>query len=36
MALESSLSGIPLPLHAGALRYYEEQGVSIPEYLRGD
>ena len=36
MALESSLSGIPLPLHAGALRYYEEQGVPIPEYLRGD
>ena len=36
MALESSLTGIPLPLHAGALRYYEEQGVSIPEYLRGD
>ena len=36
MTLKSSLTGIPLPLHAGALRYYEEQGVSIPESLRDD
>ncbi|MDG2141602.1 MAG: TAXI family TRAP transporter solute-binding subunit [Gammaproteobacteria bacterium] len=36
MALENALSGVPLPLHAGALRYYEEQGVSIPDHLRDD
>ena len=34
MSLENALSGIPLPLHNGALRYYEEQGVSVPENLR--
>ncbi len=34
MSLASALSGVPLPLHAGALRYYEEQGVPIPNHLR--
>ena len=33
MAIEVALNGIPVPLHAGALRYYQEQGVKIPEHL---
>lgn len=35
MAIEEALKGIPVPLHAGALRYYREQGVTIPEHLLG-
>ncbi|MCG8412658.1 MAG: TAXI family TRAP transporter solute-binding subunit [Pseudomonadales bacterium] len=33
MAIEEALEGIPVPLHAGALRYYREQGIAIPERL---
>lgn len=33
MAIEEALEGIPVPLHAGALRYYREQGIDIPERL---
>ena len=33
MALDTALSGVSVPLHPGARRYYEEQGVVIPEYL---
>lgn len=33
MVLEEALQGIPVPLHPGALRYYKEQGVSIPPEL---
>lgn len=35
MALEVALKGIPVPLHSGALRYYREQGIEIPEHLLG-
>lgn len=35
MAIEIALNGIPVPLHPGALRYYREQGVSIPDHLLG-
>ncbi len=35
MVLEEALTGIPVPLHAGALRYYQEQGVEIPDHLLG-
>jgi len=35
IAIEIALSGIPVPLHKGALRYYQEQGVSIPDHLLG-
>ncbi|MEE4120521.1 MAG: TAXI family TRAP transporter solute-binding subunit [Paracoccaceae bacterium] len=31
-----NISEITIPLHPGALRYYEEQGVEIPDRLRGD
>ncbi len=34
MSLESALSGIPSNLHPGARRYYEEQGIEIPDYLK--
>lgn len=34
MSLEGALSGIPSDLHPGALRYYEEQGLSIPDFLK--
>ncbi|MGP1253433.1 MAG: TAXI family TRAP transporter solute-binding subunit [Kiloniellales bacterium] len=34
MALETALTGLPAPLHPGALRYFEEQGIEIPDRLR--
>ena len=33
---EFSLSSTPIPLHPGALRYFEEQGLEIPERLMGE
>ena len=33
MSLEVALAGLPAPLHPGAQRFYEEQGVTIPEHL---
>ena len=33
MAIEVALKGIRVPRQAGALRYYQEQGVKIPEHL---
>lgn len=33
MALETALNGLPLPLHPGALRYYQEVGIDVPERL---
>ena len=33
MVLDEALKGIPVALHPGALRYYREQGVAIPEHL---
>jgi TRAP transporter TAXI family solute receptor len=32
--LETALNGLPVPLHPGALRFYEEQGFDIPDRLR--
>lgn len=29
----TALAGLPLPLHPGALRYFEEQGLTVPERL---
>lgn len=34
MALERAIAGLPAPLHPGALKYYEEVGVSVPDRLR--
>ncbi|SOH93461.1 hypothetical protein SAMN06273572_102137 [Monaibacterium marinum] len=36
MAIEKAIAGLPLPLHAGAIRYYEEVGVTIPDRLRAE
>ncbi|RED13894.1 TAXI family TRAP transporter solute-binding subunit [Pontivivens insulae] len=33
MAIERAIAGLPLPLHPGAARYYEEVGIEIPERL---
>ena len=33
MAVEKAIAGLPLPLHAGAARYYKEMGLDIPERL---
>lgn len=34
LTLETALDGLPAPLHPGALRYYEEVGLEIPDHLR--
>lgn len=34
MSLENALAGLPLALHPGALRYYEEAGLDVPDSLR--
>lgn len=33
MAIESAIGGLPLPLHPGAVRYFQEVGVTIPDRL---
>ncbi len=33
MAIEAAMAGLPLPLHPGAARYYQEVGLEIPERL---
>ena len=33
MAIENAIAGLPLPLHAGALRYYQEVGIDVPARL---
>ena len=33
MAVEKSMAGLPVPLHPGAQRYYEEVGLEIPAHL---
>lgn len=33
MAIEKAIAGLPVPLHPGAQRYYEEVGLEIPERL---
>jgi TRAP transporter TAXI family solute receptor len=32
--LERAIDGLPLPLHAGAARFYQEKGLEIPDHLR--
>lgn len=34
MSLDDALSGIPSDLHPGAAKYYEENGITIPDYLK--
>jgi len=33
MLIEEAFKGITVPLHAGALRYYQEQNIMVPEQL---
>ncbi len=33
MSIDAAIAGLPLPLHPGAARYYEEIGMEIPERL---
>lgn len=33
MALEKAIGGLPAPLHPGAAKYYQEQGIEIPASL---
>ncbi len=33
MSLDAALAGLPLPLHPGAVRYYKEAGIEVPENL---
>lgn len=33
MSLEKAIDGLPMPLHAGAAKYYQEKGIKIPERL---
>lgn len=33
MAIEKAIAGLPVPLHPGALKYYQEVGLNIPERL---
>lgn len=33
MSLETAMEGLPVPLHPGAVRYYREVGLEIPEAL---
>lgn len=34
LSLETAFTSLVAPLHPGALRYFEEQGLEIPEHLR--
>ena len=34
MALEKAIAGLPMPLHPGALRFYDEQGIEVPDRLK--
>ena len=36
MALDKAIKGLPLPLHPGALKYFEEAGLTVPERLKAN
>lgn len=33
MSIDAAIGGLPVPLHPGALRYYQEVGIDVPEHL---
>ncbi len=33
MAIEKAIVGLPVPLHPGAAKYYQEVGIEIPDHL---
>mgnify|MGYP000563043619 CR=1 FL=1 len=34
ISLETALDGMSIPLHPGAIKYYEEKGIKVPEELK--
>ncbi len=36
MSLKTAIDGLPMPLHPGAIRYYKEMGLDIPQRLIGE
>lgn len=34
MEVEKAMAGLPVPLHPGAQRYYEEVGLTVPDHLK--
>lgn len=34
MTLDFAVNGLPIPLHPGAIRYYDEVGAAVPDHLR--
>ena len=34
MKLDAAIAGLPVPLHPGAQRYFEEQGLTVPDRLK--
>jgi uncharacterized protein len=36
MNIDAAMSGLPMPLHPGAARYYQEVGLEIPARLLAD
>ena len=34
ISLETALNGMSIPLHPGAIKYYEEKGIKVPEELK--
>ena len=36
LAIEHAIDGLPVALHPGAIRYFEEQGMEIPARLRSE
>jgi len=36
ISLQSAINGLSVPLHPGAVQYYEEQGIDIPAHLLPD
>ena len=33
MSLDRAIAGLPMPLHPGALKFYKEQGIDVPDNL---
>jgi TRAP transporter TAXI family solute receptor len=36
MNIKKAIAGLPMPLHPGAIKYYKEQGIEIPQRLMGE
>lgn len=33
MSLQKAIQGLPMPLHPGAVKFYKEKGINIPDFL---